>query len=192
MTSALHVRRQLLGLVGSFCLLLVGFVAASAYSAETVRHVPRILILDPYDERLPATRIAGEEARNLLLKEMGGKVELFSEFLDLARFPEKEHVDRMARYFGEKYRQHRLDVVIALGAEAARFMAENRTTVASDAQIVFCGFGQETAASLSLPKDVVGVLTEFDIRKTVEMAAHLQPNARKLVVMAGSSEFDQA
>ncbi len=192
MTSALHVRRQLLGLVGSFCLLLVGFVAASAYSAETVSHVPRILILYPYDERLPATRIAGEEARNLLLKEMGGKVELFSEFLDLSRFPEKEHVDRMARYFGEKYRQHRLDVVIALGAEAARFMAENRATIAADAQIVFCGFGQETAASLGLPKDVVGVLTEFDIRKTVEMAAHLQPKARKLVVMAGSSEFDQA
>ncbi len=192
MTSVLHVRRQLLGLVGSFCLLLIGFVAASADSAEIIGRVPRILILYPYDERLPVTNVAGEEARNRLLQATAGKIDLFSEFLDLSRFPEKEHVDRMARYLGEKYRDHRPDVVIALGAESARFIAENRMSIAADARIVFGGFGWETAEALHLPRDVVGVLTEFDIRKTVEMAARLQPDARKLVVMAGSSEFDQS
>lgn len=191
MVRVLHVRWQFRSLIGGFCLSLIGLSADLAGSAEIIGRVPRILILYPYDERLPATSVAGEEARNRLLQATAGKIDLFSEFLDLSRFPEREHVDRMARYLGEKYRHRRPDVVIALGAETARFIAESRTAIAADARIVFCGFGGETAASLNLPRDVVGGLTEFDIRKTVEMAARLQPDARKLVVMAGSSEFDQ-
>lgn len=43
-----------------------------------------------------------------------------------------------------------------------------------------------------MPNDVVGALTEFEIRKTVEMAIGLQPDARQVVVIAGSAEFDKA
>jgi len=43
-----------------------------------------------------------------------------------------------------------------------------------------------------LPSDVVGALTEFEIRKTVEMAIGLQPDTRQVVVIAGSAEFDKA
>ncbi|XWQ88818.1 hypothetical protein RV995_28450 (plasmid) [Sinorhizobium meliloti] len=35
-------------------------------------------------------------------------------------------------------------------------------------------------------------MTEFEIRKTVEMAVGLQPDARQGVVIAGSAEFDKA
>src|SRR5207244_3862489 len=68
----------------------------------------------------------------------------------------------------------------------------NRTTIAPGARIVFCGIGGGEAASLALPSDVVGALTEFDITKTFEMARGLQPAARKLVVIAGSAEFDKS
>ena len=87
----------------------------SVATAEIVGRSPRVLILYPYDERLPATSIAGENARDRLQEATAGKIDLFSEFLDLSRFPEDAHIDRMARYMAEKYSDHRPDVVIALG-----------------------------------------------------------------------------
>lgn len=175
------------------CLLLVAIFAATGIgSAEVAGPVARVLILYPYDERIPATNIVGEATRARLLEATAGKIDLFSEFLDLSRFPERRHVDRMARYLAEKYIDRRPDLVIALGEESTRFIVSNRNAIAPDAKIVFGGFGKATAEELRLPADVVGALTEFEIRKTVDMAIGLQPNARQLVVIAGSAEFDKA
>ncbi|MCY1321441.1 Adaptive-response sensory-kinase SasA [compost metagenome] len=173
-------------------LLLLIVVMAEPLSAEIVDQVPRILILYPYDERIPATTIAGETLRHRLLQATTGKVDLFSEFLDLSRFPEKVHIDRLARYLSEKYADRRPEVVTALGEEATGFIVKYRHAVAPDAKIVFCGFSGADAAKLSLPSDVVGAFNEYDIAKTLLMARGLQPDARDLVIIDGSSDFDRS
>jgi hypothetical protein len=102
------------------CLLLVVIFAATGIcSAQGAGGpVPRVLILYPYDERIPATNIVGETARTRLVEATSGKVEVFSEFFDLSRFAKKRHVDRIARYLAEKYSDGRPDLVIALGEES--------------------------------------------------------------------------
>ncbi|MEY9772922.1 sensor histidine kinase [Sinorhizobium fredii] len=178
---------------GLLCLLSGALLAtAGVGSAQVGDRVPRVLILYPYDERIPATTIIGESTRVRLLEATGGKVDLFSEFLDLARFPEKRHIDRMARYLAEKYTDRRPDLVIALGEESTSFIVENRESIAPQARIVFGGFDRATAATLHLPDGVVGAFMEFDIGKTVEMAIGLQSSAKHLAVIAGSAEFDKA
>ncbi len=119
---------------------------------EIVGRVPRVLILYPYDERIAATTAAGEAMRARLLDVTRGKIDLFSEFLDLSRFPEAEHIGRMARYLSAKYADRRPDVVIALGEESARFIVANRKDLASDARIIVAGFGRSTAEEMDLPE----------------------------------------
>ncbi len=177
---------------GLVCVLFVLLAATVGSKAEIVGRVPRVLILYPYDERIPGTNTTGKSARNYLIDKTTAKIDLFSEFLDLSRFPEKSHVQRMARYLAEKYTDRRPDVVVALGAEAVAFIVANRKTISPDAKIVYCGIGAADVATLNLPDGVVGALTQFDIAKTLEMAIRLQPGARKLVVIGGSSEFDQS
>jgi signal transduction histidine kinase len=165
---------------------------AFAFGASTeIGRVPRILVLYPYDERIAATTAAGEALRKRLLETTDGKIDLFSEFLDLSRFPEAEHVARMARYLADKYAAHRPDVVVALGKESASFVSENRNLIAPTAKIIAAGFGNSTAENIDLPDDVTGAFTTFDILKTAEMARDLQPNARHLYIIGGSSDFDK-
>ncbi|MEK1897416.1 MAG: sensor histidine kinase [Rhizobium sp.] len=173
-------------LIGSNC-----YAVASDTSHAIVDRVPRVLILYPYDERLAATTAAGEALRNRLLEAEDGKVDLFSEFLDLSRFPEAAHVARMGRYLAEKYAARRPDVVVALGKESASFISSNRASIAPGARIVAAGFGNSTAENIDLPDDVIAAFTTFDILKTAEMARKLQPNARHLYIIGGSSEFDR-
>ena len=189
----MRVRRRLwLCLSGLGCLCIVGvFSSTETSSAEIAGRIPRALILYPYDERLPSTSIAGETARIRLIEATGGKIDLFSEFLDLSRFREEGHVENMARYLTEKYRAVRPDVVIALGSESISFIVANRSNIAPDARIVYAGITSTEAIRLHLPSDVVGALTEFDITRTFDMARRLQPDARRLVVIAGSAPFDK-
>ena len=98
--------------------------------------------------------------RKRLREGTGGKIDLFSEFLDLSRFPEDAHVDRMAHFMTEKYRDHRPDVVIALSDESASFIANHRDTVAPGARIVITGLSRSTAGNIRLPGDVIGVFNK--------------------------------
>ncbi|MBB4290743.1 signal transduction histidine kinase [Rhizobium leguminosarum] len=172
--------------------MLVILAAAPAVSMEIVGRVPRILILYPYDERIAATTAAGEAVRTRLLEATTGKIDIFSEFLDLSRFPEETHVAGMARYLTDKYADRRPDVVIALGEESASFIVPNRETIAPGARIVVTGFSSSTARAMRLPSDVVGAFNEYDITKTLEMARSLQPKARHLFIIGGSADFDRA
>ncbi|WP_051000159.1 sensor histidine kinase [Sinorhizobium fredii] len=174
------------------CIFLVSIAAVSSASTEIVGRDPRVLILYPYDERIAATTAAGEAVRTRLLDATKGRIDLFSEFLDLSRFPETEHVGRMAGYLSAKYAGRRPDVVIALGEESARFISANRKDLADGARIVVAGFSRSTAKEMDLPSDVVGAFSEFHIAKTAEMARELQPEARHLFIIGGSSEFDRS
>ena len=42
-----------------------------------------------------------------------------------------------------------------------------------------------------LPPEVTGIITEFDLAKTLSLAERLQPEARRLFVIAGSGETDR-
>lgn len=184
--------RQLGRYVVPCCVILGTFAAAPVAAVKTVDHVPRVLILYPYDERLAATTAAGEAVRKRLLHATKARIDLFSEFLDLSRFPEAEHIGRMARYLSAKYADRRPDVVIALGEVSARFISANRRELAASAKIIVAGFSSSTAEEMDLPNDVVGAFSEFDIVKTAEMARGLQPEARHLFIIGGSSEFDRS
>ena len=183
---------QSTGAVFFLVLLFAIFLSEKVALAEIVNRSPRVLILYPYDERIPATAIAGEAARNRLLEATSGKIDLFSEFLDLARFPEDAHIGRMARYLAQKYADRRPDVVIAISDEAAGFIVANRKTIAPDAKIIFCGFNRAVASKMNLPGDVVGAFSEFDIARTLGMARGLQPNASHLFIISGSANFDRS
>ena len=69
-----------------------------------------------------------KSARTRLLEATSGKIDLFSEFLDLSRFPEKVHVERMAHYLAEKYAERRPNVVIAIGQDALGFHCRQPTS----------------------------------------------------------------
>ncbi|RWP58197.1 MAG: sensor histidine kinase [Mesorhizobium sp.] len=172
-------------------ILIAIFLDGGSAAAEIVGRSPRVLILHPYDEWLPASAISGANAKARLQEATAGKIDLFSEYLDQARFPERAHIDRMARSMADKYVDRRPDVVIALGESATRFIVEHREAIAPDAKIVFGGFGRDSVSKLNLPVGVVGAFSEFDIAKTLELASALQPDAENLFIIGGSAAFDR-
>ncbi|WP_457663307.1 sensor histidine kinase [Sinorhizobium medicae] len=119
-----------------------------------------------------------------------GHVEYYTEYLDTLRFSSPEHSLRLAGFLEAKYRQLNLDVVVAAGPGALRFVLETRERFANDVPVVF-GAVTESSVTGNLPPDVKGVVSRFDVGKTVQLASRLQSRARKVVVMYGSAPFDR-
>ncbi len=78
-----------------------------------------------------------------------------------------------------------------LNLEGLRFAIKYRDIIAPNVPIVFCCVTPQIATAADRPKDVTGVYSEFDAKKTIALAQQLQPDARNLVIVSGSSEIDQ-
>ena len=92
--------------------------------------------------------LIGQGAINRLTDKSPEKLELLSEFLDLARFSEPDHESRTAATWREKYAGRRPDVVITAGGEASQFLLKHRDAIAPNVPIVVCCLPAETFAAL--------------------------------------------
>lgn len=178
-------RRPVLALL-LVCLLCAMISGGRAAEPE----VPRILMLFANDHRISSAMTMDETARARLAERLGD-VRFYSDFLDLQRFPADADQERIARFLTEKYTGIRVDAVIAVGPQALRFIAERWRQGVPSAHIFYCAVGQDTANEVGAQIALVGGTSAvFDYTKTLDFARRLQPEARKVVAIFGSSNFD--
>jgi len=160
-------------------------------AAQAQERIPRVLLLYPYDNT-GAAIISGEAARKRMMERLDRKVEFHTDFLDLLRFQDEAHRRQAAQYLAQKYAQTSIDVIIALNTETYRFVDAYRDVFAPKIPVVFCcvmrSLLDETA---DRPTDITGIITDYDVAKTLELAERLQPTARSLVFVSGASIIDQ-
>lgn len=173
-------------------ILLFGFHFADPSLAEQApAPVKRILILYENQATLPAVVQVAAGLRESMLANMPIGIEVYSEYLDTDRFPDPANVTRIADYLASKYAATTFDVVIAGGPGALQFALDHRATIGNNAPIVFGAVSDVSLRTRTLPVDVKGVVSHFDVRKTIDLALALQPDAKEIVVMTGSSGFDK-
>jgi signal transduction histidine kinase len=166
-------------------------IAVGADPAKAENPVRRVLILYPFDQRLPSINIVGEVVTKRFLASSLPKIDVFSDYLDLSRFEGQDYRAQAAAFLAQKYHGKQLDLVVALGPPALDFIREYRSQIAPGAKIVF-GLVSDPNLGSAPTGDIAGVRSEYDLKKTLELAARLQPDARQLVVVTGTSDFDRS
>src|SRR5262245_47332989 len=174
-----------------FSLALLFLLSIAFSSASAQEGTRRALILYPDSNVNRSALVVGEAVRKRLLERSSASIKTHGEFLDLSQFDDAGHRRRVVRYLAEKYAHTPLDVVVAIGPDSLSTIVDNRSLLAPKVPIVFCCASSATLADIDLPGDATGIISEFDIAKTVSLAERLQPDARQLVVIAGAAPFDQ-
>jgi PAS domain S-box-containing protein len=146
-------------------------------------------MLHAFNYSFPATSVIAEAARKRLV-EHSKSIEIDAEFLDLARNTDEAHSLRMAKYIHDKYEKYPPDLVITLGSSALPFVVKHRDMLPG-VPVIFASISPQTYAALRPPPEMTGIITGFDLAKTLTLAERLQPKARHLVVIAGSGETDR-
>jgi PAS domain S-box-containing protein len=148
-------------------------------------------MLHAFNYTFPATSVIADAARKRFGERSPSKIEIDADFLDLVRVSEPGHSARMAAFLRDKYARTPPDVIMALGSAALPFVVEHRDAFAPKVPVVFASVSPANHASSRPPPDVTGILTEFDLDKTLALAERLQPAARQLFVIAGTGATDR-
>src|SRR5689334_20805924 len=141
----------------------------------------RVLFLHAFNYTFPSTSMIADAARKRLLERSPDLIEIDAEFLDLARNADPGHESRTAAFIRDKYAQRPPDLMMTLGSAALPFLLKHRDVIFPNTPVVFTSISPQTYTAARPPSQVTGVITEFDIGRTLSLAERLQPDARRLV-----------
>jgi signal transduction histidine kinase len=164
--------------------LIVGCLPVSA--------APRNVVL-LFDERveLPGLSLLNAEIVRTLEANSAEPIEIFREVMDLSRFSSNSHKTLLRDFLRAKYADKRIDVAVAVMAPAFDFLLAYGGEIFPGAQIVFCGLDRKQLGTRSLPADVYGVLIKREFAPTLELALRLHPMTERVMVVSGTSDFDE-
>ena len=168
-------------------LVLLSLLAGELRAAEP----QRVLMLHGFNYSFPATTRIADSARKRLQELSPRPIDIDADFLDLARNTDANYELRITTFLRTKYEKRPPDVVITLGSAALPFIVRHRDEIAPNAPVVFTSVSQRNYDALRMPPNVTGIISEFNLDKTLALAERLQPQAHRLFVIAGSGEVDR-
>jgi len=172
------------------CAALVTLIVWVAGVLPTFSQTRQIVLL--YDERTDLPGLAKLDAGIVrgLTSELPDSVEIYREAMDLSRFDSDAYRSLLRNYLRAKYATKKIDVAVAVMEPALDFLLNHRDEVFPGAPIVFCGIDRRRLGGRPLPLDVTGVLLKREFSPTLELVLSLHPGTDRIVVVAGTSEFD--
>ncbi|MCU0595990.1 MAG: ATP-binding protein [Desulfobacterota bacterium] len=149
-----------------------------------------VLILHALESNVPIFELTDRGLRAALDAGGVGIRNQFLEYLDLARNPGPEHIQRLAELLRLRYGHRKIDVIITLYPEALRFVLNEGRVIFPDVPIL----GLYMPPGIELPKTerrIIQHLVNRDVVGTLEIALNLVPDAKRVFVVSGAHELDR-
>jgi hypothetical protein len=167
-------------------LLTAGLSSAASWAAAPLP--PSVLILDRSDADSPWYADFSASFRSTLNAGSERRFSVYSEHLDLSRFPGTQHHEVLRTYLQNKYRDRPIGVLVAQGSSALEFVMRSRAELWPAVPVIFAAVDEETAAQLNLPSDVTGTIYQLPFRNMVAAAQALVPNLKRIALVGDSWE----
>lgn len=174
------------------CLLICLSLAAvdAAATPGSLEDIRRVVLLNSSDPHLPAF-ISLDAALQSTVREGGVPVDFFNESLDLYRFASPGLEEKLVPLLKEKYRDLKVDVVVAYATAALKFAERYGDEIWPNAPIVFHSVSDARLISTGLGTGTVGVPFLPRFGETIDLALKLKPETGRLAIIAGSSPTDE-
>ncbi|HPE74163.1 MAG TPA: hypothetical protein PK018_18650, partial [Candidatus Competibacter sp.] len=151
-----------------------------------------VVILNAADPYLPAFLALDRGLREAIaLSKQRIPAGLYAETLDMFRFPQTLLAEDVIALLRKKYRGLKVDVVVTAGSIALDFAQRHRTELWPGAAIVFHSVPVTVLEGRNLDPHTTGVPVQLGFEQTLNLALHLRPATRRVVVIAGAAEPDR-
>ncbi len=150
----------------------------------------RVLLVSPYDSALPALVRVEAGIREELESDLPS-VEIYTEYLDIERFPKPQYAAQLAAFLRDKYAGRPIDVVIAMAPEGLDFLITRRESLFPQSRLMFSRLTEDELKVWHVPPQIPGIVSRYDPAPTVDLAMHLQPDATRLIILVGTSDAER-
>ena len=103
--------------------------------------------------------------------------------MDTKRVADKNYFYHLFLYYRSKFEKVRFDLIIASNKDALNFAMRYRDLLFPKIPVVFCGVDAQNEILLQKAPLVTGVLEDFDIKVTLDIALKLHPNTREIIAI---------
>ncbi len=165
------------------------FLMAAARAQEPVP--PRVVVLYSHDRSLPGNERVDQGFRAELEKREGIRVEIFQEYLDVARFPGPERDEAMEAYLRRRYAATPPQALVAVADPALVFFLQRRSSLFPETPLIAVATSTARLKHLKADPLVAGVEQSFQIGPTLDAMLKMRPGLRRVVLISGSSESDR-
>jgi signal transduction histidine kinase len=173
------------------CLLIVFALITGGAITATAKSLPRSVLVitesSPYSSGAIAMSVALGSETNVNLS---SRIAVYTEHLDLNRFPSPRHRELVRSYLHDKYRETPIGVVLVDGLAALDLALSWRSDMGSQIPVVFYNIDKVSAAQLKLPPNVTGLVAQPTFRGMVDAARILVPGLKRVVLVGDPVERD--
>ena len=170
---------------------LVLFLVATAFQGTDVGWAasgqPRVLVVHSTGQDTQLPLLTDRDFPRILSNRLSRTVDYYAEYIDAARNPTLRQERAFRDYLRTKYRHQRFDLVVAMQDVAWDFVRKYRNTLFRGTPIVFSSRNRNAPR----PVNATGVVSEINLRGTLDLALTLQPDTKEVFVVTGASSRDK-
>jgi signal transduction histidine kinase len=171
--------------------LLVCTLPFQLVAAPFAHQVRRILIIYETGPSALSFRLIDPQLRATLDEKSPYLVELYTESMETGLFPDEASQQQIRETYIRKYRDRKLDLIIAAGPSPIQFMIESHERYFRDTPVVFCGATKEQTGNPQFDSHFTGVWLMWEPARTVDAALQLLPDTKHVVVVGGTGLYDR-
>jgi len=171
--------------------LAASFLVISSSAAANYPGRKNVLIINQVGVSHRVHALIPEEIQSRLTGNQDYQIEFYSDSIDSMSFTDETSQRDIQIRLAHKYRNLKLDAIVAVGPEPIRFLSRSSTTLFPDIPIVFCGSIREQAGQPDLDSRFTGSWLKLEPAKTIEAVLRLLPETKHISVVGGASDFDR-
>jgi signal transduction histidine kinase/transcriptional regulator with XRE-family HTH domain len=173
--------------------MLTALLAAVALPMSGAGRLRTVLVIYSNERSLPANIQIDEKLRETLAVDTNLDIKYQTEYLDYPRYgdePDEAYDQLISNFFRTKYAGQPIDVIVAAGPQALRFLRRHQDDLFPDIPVLVVAAARGTADDPTAPARFLSIPMSIDPRPTLELATRLQPKAGEIVVVSGTSKFE--
>lgn len=172
------------------CLALLWLSLPPQISAIATPARKNVLVINEVGLAHPASTLVTERLLSALSSDANYQVEFYVESIDASNADANSEARAVTRLTDE-YRDHHLDVIVAMGPAVIRMIAGHDATFFPDVPVVICGSSAEQAWNPVLGARYTGSWMKIEPKRTLDAALRLLPETKRVFVVGGTSNFDR-
>ena len=172
-------------------------VCSLGWAQEQGTPPKRVLLLYSFDNEEGIYTGFDHILRAQLRSGIRDRVEFYTEYLDLVRFPGEAHAANLVKLLKLEFSEHKPDLIIPVSFSALQFLlGEGKKLFPGTPAVALFNAKRldelkQRIAAGAAGRDITGVASTDEPVGTLDLAIRLQPDTQRVVVVVGSSQLER-
>src|SRR5262245_7035694 len=151
----------------------------------------RVLLLHSFGPHFAPWSAVSGRFREELIKQSPDAIDLYEASLETARLTQAPDEVPFIEYLRSLFSGRDLNLVVAMGAPAARFVQRYRTQVLAGTPLLITGTDQRFVSTAALTWNDTAVASKIDLAKLIENIFQLLPDTSNVAFAIGNSPLER-